>query len=69
MTDKERIEDLERRIDQLEDIIKRLNWDESGLWIYTPDAPEGTGRRRSYSNYLIHQCTFGKKEANDGGNT
>lgn len=61
MTDKERIEDLERRVDQLEDIIQRLQGDENGLWILAPDAPAGTYQRRSYSGYLMHHCKFGKR--------
>lgn len=62
MTDKERIEDLERRVDQLEDIIQRLQGDENGLWIRGIDAPAGKYYKQSYYSYLMNHCKFGKKE-------
>lgn len=61
MTDKERIEDLERRVDQLEDIIQRLQGDENGLWIRVVDAPAGRYYRESYDCYLFGNCVFGKR--------
>ena len=61
MTDKERIEDLERRVDQLEDIIQRLQGDENGLWIRVVDAPAGKYYKESYYSYLMEHCKFGKR--------
>lgn len=61
MTDKERIEDLERRVYQLEDIIQRLQGDENGLWIKVIDAPAGKYYKESYYSYLMEHYKFGKR--------
>lgn len=62
MTDQERIADLERRVDQLEDILERLTGDDGTLWCYTDDIFMGRNTKISKSDYIHGHCKFGKKD-------
>ena len=63
MTDTERIADLERRVEQLEDILEKLTTGcDDGLWckIRSKDRDIKT----SLYDYIHYHCKFGKREEN-----
>lgn len=57
MTDQERIKDLERRVEQLEDLFRRLTGSEGCLWVHTP-----CGSKVMLRSYIECDCQFGKAE-------
>ena len=64
MTDQERIVDLERRVDQLEDILERLTGNDDSLWcrVSNKDRPYGY-HKVSLSDWIKWHCKFGKKDS------
>ena len=65
MTDSEKIEDLERRVGQLEDILARLSFSGDGhLTCYTGVDRYGNSCRTDLSGYIHSNCKFGKSKSN-----
>ena len=70
MTDKGRIKDLERRVNQLEDILERLGVSgDSHLTCYTGVDRYGNSCRTDLSGYIHSYCKFGKSEESNNGNS
>ena len=69
MTDKERIKDLERRVDQLEDILARLGVSDGHLTCYTGVDSYGNSCRTDLSGYIHAYCKFGKSKESNNGNS